>query len=194
MEANRFEAICRYDLTTTFQFGEGSDSLVMLKSTNLPLHLEAEETSRAPGQGASGSLSPPPVSKTGILDQGIEIGSSSTMQRPSESTRHPEDLPVYEAGERTLLSPREEKLRIARTEDQDLPRSTQPPAYGTSRSLIDDEPGVGDDSVIGRVGEGDEGLPPSWEETVRDDMIDDWVAASVALAAGEDNEGSGPSR
>ncbi|GAA5897262.1 uncharacterized protein JCM6883_006634 [Sporobolomyces salmoneus] len=167
----------RYDLTATFQFGSDYDSQIMLKSTNLPLHLEHDKiTSVDIGDEPFGSSSKSSHNKSLGIDrlQALSPGPhSASVSCPPTSiaqSRTPNDLPAYEGETSSAAhSTRHEKRRS--TSNDNLSTEVEPPAYtgATSSSA----PG-GD--RVNELGE-----PPSWDETVREDMIDDWVAASVAF-------------
>ncbi|GAA5963444.1 hypothetical protein JCM3765_003074 [Sporobolomyces pararoseus] len=172
----------RYDLTVTFQFGSDFNSLVMLKSTNLPLHVGANQLVSKSDKKTNET----PASSQDKLEEEVLVNSepspnqisSSPPLYPTASTsisRQPEDLPAYDSSARPL-SAGEEKRQLASNEQAQQSTSiSRLPEYTQASTEV---------GLTEEVGARDPEEPPSWEETVRDDMIDDWVAASVAF--GED--------
>jgi len=173
----------------TFQFGSDYDSLVMLKSTNLPLHLDSSAIRHATS-GALTTLLHAFDSEKKEAVANFETGDSK-FDSPSRSHSDPPapapqplnspELPAYDdsqVNDSRDLPPAEEKQASNRHEELATSTPTiQPPSYtGTSSNRVPEEtPAQGLES--GNTAES----PPSWEETVRDDMIDDWVAASLAF-------------
>lgn len=175
-----------YDLTATFQFGPDRESLVTLKSTNLALHLEPYELPFIEKAAAS-VHSTSNESNTDEKDKHFNLPSylptsSACPDRVSSTSQLPicKDLPAYgDGGEDSQFSTAEEKRQVAPL-DMATSSSTapDPPAYTlTSTRRIAGVLAAAEDTHREAVEES----PPSWDETVRDDMIDDWVAASVAL-------------
>jgi hypothetical protein len=174
----------------TFQFGSDYDSLVMLKSTNLPLHLDSSAIRHAPS-GTKTTLShafdtekKEAVAKFKSGDTNLK-SLSGHPSLPSTSTPTPfvaAELPAYDnsqADNSGHTSTADEKSGSRSGEEPEtLSTSTiQPPAYtGMSNSRVPEE-------TPAQRAEGPDPAesPPTWEETVRDDMMDDWVAASVAF-------------
>ncbi|GAA5959769.1 hypothetical protein JCM3765_000096 [Sporobolomyces pararoseus] len=178
----------RHDLTVTFQFGSDFNSLVMLKSTNLPLHVEAKQLLSHSHLKALKSSSSTPLDKveTEFLvnsehprSQNWRPSASSPSLCPPASASNsgqPEDLPAYKPSARPF-SADEEKRQLALNEHAQQSTSTSRlPEYTQASTEV---------GLTEEVGARDPEEPPSWEETVRDDMIDDWVAASVALSTDE---------
>ncbi|GAA5940719.1 uncharacterized protein JCM15063_006340 [Sporobolomyces koalae] len=156
----------RYDLTATFQFGTDADSCVTLKSTNLPLDLEAHEISTICG--------------TELTVPG-KIGAPVTGGAGASTARHTQDdLPAYEPPA-TGTSSEDVSVRPEKQESNAVSlvgssSQNDPPAYES------DDRGVGDTHHSVRAGqsEGGEG-PPSWAEVVMDEPLEDWVTASAVL-------------
>ncbi|GAA5840013.1 hypothetical protein JCM3766R1_000640 [Sporobolomyces carnicolor] len=175
----------RYDLTATFQFGCDHESLVMLRSTNLPIELESDKPVPLGTDMDALRLStksPKPSEKHGHLclpgDQPPSFSSPGPSQSMSQS-RTVEDLPAYDdRGRSSDLSTSEEKQQLA-SRDRAVPSSaaSEPPTYASTS--------IRRDSTARDTVPETEELPPSWDETVRDDMIDDWVAANAVLNHGE---------
>ncbi|GAA6011307.1 hypothetical protein JCM11491_006791 [Sporobolomyces phaffii] len=182
----------RYDLVATFQFGPDHASGVMLASTNLPLHVEAstlvpDRRERPCDPPSSSAIRP------------LASTSSSRVARQSA-----EALPAYDAEmapaassvDRNEKRPRSDPTLTAGDGPGRVDPSSvapPPPAYRVPTRGLD--PSVPEAIDTGRQGgasrvdvEAGE-APPSWEETVRDDMVDDWLAASVALGVVDADDG-----
>jgi len=180
--------VYRYDLTTTIRFGPNFSSSIQLKSTNLPFHLEARKiplidsssTSAVPAASSSKDSNLEKPSRVAFLK------SPSISQGPATSSRSESDndLPSYvptQSSTSSLPSAAEEKRQLANSDETDGNPSTSttlPPAYNASSDpsslllsgLVVDE-GVSED-------------PPSWEEAVKEEAMEEWVAANACLGEG----------
>jgi len=180
--------VYRYDLTTTIRFGPNLFSSIQLKSTNLPFHLEARKiplidsssTSVVPAASSSKDSNLEKPSRVAFLK------SPPSSQGPASSSRleSGDNLPSYVPSMSSTLSlpsAAEEKRQLANSHETDGNHSTSttlPPAYNDSSdpsslslsSLVVDN-GVSED-------------PPSWEEAVKEEAMEEWVAANACLGEG----------
>ena len=179
----------RYDLTATIRFGPNFSSSIQLKSTNLPLHLEARNI---PLVGSSSTSVVPATSssKNSTLEKPSRIvhlkSPSISIPQPQASSSRlgiDDNLPAYVpplASTSNFPSAAEEKRQLANSSQNDevpsISTSTNlPPAY-----IDSNDPSSLTLSTLA-VDEEVPEEPPSWEEAVREEAIEEWVAANACL-------------
>ncbi|GAA5894127.1 hypothetical protein JCM6882_007990 [Rhodosporidiobolus microsporus] len=191
----------RYDITATFSLTTFSPTsppiLETITATDIRLDL--------PSDLASPSYNPsaPPPAPSGVAVDAERYpalaalyGGTRPQAGPSSSGgARPEGLPAYEAGDAAPPFPRDEKNPAGPSSPvPDAPApppeytaphqppvsisaaSAPPPAFSAASPSSSSSQVVGSDH------------PPTWEETVREDMAEEWVAASAVYGEGNRRE------
>ncbi|GAA5823950.1 hypothetical protein JCM11251_003355 [Rhodosporidiobolus azoricus] len=198
----------RYDLTMTFTLQTPTSSTYSapepvthsLTATDVYFYLPASLASPAYDPSASsttlGSSAPSfavEVDREEYPALAALYGGTSSQGGEAahvvEARQRPDDLPAYHAGGSIPPAVDTKSSEGLREVSLPPPRSA-PPVYAEPSLLAGPSfsaPSCPSASFPDTVPELEQELPPTWEDAVRDDMVDDWVAANAVY--GEEERG-----